>query len=266
MANANSKTSNLFDLGGQVAIVTGAARGLGQAIAEGLADVGVSVVLADNLENELNNVAKGIENRQRNALAVCTDLGDLDEISHLVDRAIDKFGKIDILVNCAGVTKDGPSEEYTEQDWELTFKINVTAAFRLSKLAARHMIIQRRGTIINVASVGATLSFPNNPAYQASKAALQQLTRAMAADWAKYNIRVNNVCPGYFKAPMTRKSYEDPIIRKRREARSMLGRWGSPEEIVGPVIFLASEASSYMTGSDVFVDGGFAKTGITEGN
>jgi NAD(P)-dependent dehydrogenase (short-subunit alcohol dehydrogenase family) len=260
----NSKSLRLFDLSGQVAIVTGAAQGLGRATAEGLADAGVSVVLADINEGQLQSVAEAIESRSQSSLAVATDLGRSDELSHLVNRAIQEFGRIDVLVNCAGITVSAPSEEYPDEAWEASFLINVTAAFKLSKLVAKHMIKQRSGNIINVTSIGAAQGFPNNPAYQASKGALQQLTRALACDWAKYNIRVNNLCPGHFKAPMTQKSYANPELRESRERRCMLLRWGEPEEIVGPVIFLASAASSYMTGNDLFIDGGFTKTGLTE--
>jgi 2-deoxy-D-gluconate 3-dehydrogenase len=255
----------LFDLSGRVAIVTGAARGNGRAIAEGLAQVGVSVVLADILTQELQEVEQSITCRGQKALAITTDLRKLEDMTALVDRTVKHFGRIDILVNCAGVSIGQRSEEYSEEAWALTFDINVNAAFRLGKLAAKHMIAQQSGCIINMTSIGAVLGFPTNPAYQASKGALQQLTRAFANDWAKYNIRVNNLCPGYFKTSMTQKSWSDPVLSERRVARCMLRRWGEPEELVGPVIFLASPASSYMTGNDLFIDGGLVKTGITEG-
>ena len=263
--NTAFDAARLFDIRGQVAIVTGAARGNGRAIAEGLAVVGACVALADVLAEDLNDACRTITARGQKALAVVTDLRKPQDLENLVDRTVREFGRIDVLVNCAGVTYSQRSEEYPEEQWQATFDVNVNAAFRLSKLVARHMIAQRSGSIINVTSIGAEFGFPTNPAYQASKGALQQLTRALACDWAKYNIRVNNLCPGYFKTPMTQKSWSDPVIGKQRPLRWMLHRWGLPEELVGPVIFLASKASSFMTASDLVIDGGFARTGITEG-
>ena len=255
--------SSLFDLRGQVAIVTGAARGNGRAIAEGLASVGVCVVLVDILEQELREVEELIKERGQKAVAVPGDLCCPAELENLVEQTIKEFGRVDILVNCAGVTIDGCSEDYTEETWKSIHNINVMAPFRLSKLVAKHMIRQKSGNIINITSICAAFGFPNNPAYQASKGALRQLTRAMANDWAKHNIRVNNLSPGYFKTEMTKKSRSNPEKAKERAKRWMLKRWAEPEELVGPVIFLASQASSFMTGSDLNIDGGFSATGIT---
>lgn len=175
--------ARLFDLSGRVAIVTGAARGNGRAIAEGLAAVGVAVVLADVLADELQSVEQAVAERGGRALAVPTDLRNNDDLISLVERAAGEFGRIDVLVNCAGVSVGGPSHEYAETDWRFTFDVNVDAAFKLAKLVAVHMIPQRSGSIINITSIGAAQGFPNNPAYQASKGALQQLTRALATDW-----------------------------------------------------------------------------------
>lgn len=210
----NTDTSTLFDLSGQVAIVTGAARGNGRAIAEGLASVGVCVGMADILAEDLESACRAICDNGHQALAVTTDLCQPADLEALVECTIGAYGRVDILVNCAGI--------------------------------------------------GAAQGFPGNPAYQASKGALQQLTRAMACDWAQYNIRVNNLCPGYCRTEMTRKSWSDPEIAAQRARRCFLNRWAEPTELVGPVIFLASRASSYVSGNDLFVDGGFAKTGITE--
>ena len=257
--------TKLFDLTGKVAIVTGAARGNGRAIAEGLADVGVSVVLVDILVEELQDAHKAITGRGKSAIAVVTDLRKQEDLISLVEQTVDQFGQIDILVNCAGVNFSAPSEIYPDEAWESTLAVNMSAAFQLSKLVAKHMIPRKSGNIINITSIGAVIGTPCNPAYQASKGALHQLTRALACDWAKYNIRVNNLSPGYFHTGMTEGSWSDPVRHKVRADRCMLQRWGSPEELVGPVIFLASEASSFMTGNDLFIDGGFANTGIMEG-
>jgi NAD(P)-dependent dehydrogenase (short-subunit alcohol dehydrogenase family) len=254
----------LFDLEGRTAIVTGAARGIGRAIAEGLASVGVAVVLADILDAPLADAAQTISGRGQRCIAVRSDLCRAEDREALVQAAIGTFGQIDILVNCAGITRGAPSENYPDADWDLTLAVNLSAIFHLSKLVAQEMIPRRSGVIINVASIGAALGFPNNPAYQASKGGLLQLTRALATDWAKYNIRVNNLCPGYTHTDMTEKSYANPATNAARAARNILNRWGEPWEFAGPVIFLASQASGYMTGNDLYIDGGWISAGLTE--
>lgn len=261
-----STPKSLFDLRGSVAIITGAARGNGRAIAEGLAAVGVAVVLADILADELDETARAIGNGNKTVLAVRTDLCRISELKRLVDRTIKAFGRIDILVNCAAIAGRGRSEVFDDKLWHKVFEVNATAAFRLSKLAAAHMIRQKSGAIINITSVAAELGFPADPAYPASKAALRQLTRCLATDWARYNIRVNNLCPGYFPSNMTRKSWSNPSMRAVRSDRCMLRRWGDAKELVGPVIFLASAASSFMTGNDLHFDGGLARTGFCDGD
>ena len=255
--------TRLFDLKGKTAIVTGAASGIGRAITEGLASVGVLVAAADILD-ALCETERTITGCGQKCIAVKADLGNLADRAGLVRQAIEVYGKVDILVNCAGITRGAPSETYPDQDWEQTLNINLTAIFHLCKLVAADMIPRRSGVIINVSSIGGAQGFPHNPAYQASKGGVRQLTRALATDWAKYNIRVNNLCPGYTATPMTRQSFENPVTRAARASRTMLNRWADPKELVGPVIFLASEASSYVTGNDLFVDGGWVKSGLTD--
>ena len=258
--NANG----LFDLKGKTAIVTGAARGIGRAVAEGLASVGASVTLVDALQDELRGTQQAIAEAGGTCLTVQTDLCKTEDLNRLIEQSLAAFGHIDILVNCAGITRPAPSETYPDEDWIKTLDVNLTAIFRLCKLAAKDMIPRRSGVIINFASIGAFLGFPNNPAYQASKGGLLQLTRALATDWAKYNIRVNTICPGYTRTAMTEKSYSDAKTNAARASRNMLNRWANPEEMVGPVIFLASQAASYITGSELSVDGGWGNSGLTE--
>jgi len=256
--------SRLFDLHGKCALVTGAARGIGRAIAEGLASVGVQVALADKLAEGLAETGQAITARGFRGVAFTADLADPQARADLVQRAVGALGQIDILVNCAGVTRATPSESYPLPDWDFTLSVNLTAMFHLCQLAAQDMIPRRSGSIINIASIGGALGFPNNPAYQASKSGVLGLTRALATDWAKYNLRVNTLCPGYTHTDMTDKSYRDPRTNAARATRTMLNRWGQPEEMVGPVIFLASDAASYITGADLFVDGGWLTAGLTE--
>jgi 2-dehydro-3-deoxy-D-gluconate 5-dehydrogenase len=256
--------SHLFDLDGRTAIVTGAARGIGRAVADGLASVGVSVALADVLENGLADAEQAIAARGLRCVTVKTDICRQEERADLVERTIAAFGRVDILVNVAGVTRPHPSEVYPAEDWDFTLAVNLSAMFHLCKQVAQDMIPRRSGAIINVSSIGGALGFPNNPAYQASKSGVLGLTRALATDWAKYGIRVNALCPGYTHTDMTDMSYRDPRTNAARATRTMLNRWGQPEELVGPVIFLASDAASYITGQELFVDGGWVTAGLTE--
>ncbi len=241
----------LFSLHNQVAIVTGAARGNGKAIAEGFLDAGALVYGLDLLEGE--------DSRVKNRVI---DITKKDDLQKVVDEIHGEHKRIDILVNNAGITMGEPSESYSEENWEKTYQINLKAAFLLSQMVARYMIKQKSGVMINITSLGAEQGFPGNPAYVAFKGALKQLTKAFARDWAQYNIRVNNLGPGYMKTDMTKKSWNTPELREERSKRIILGRWGEPEDLVGPAIFLASDASRYITGVDLYVDGGWLAKGL----
>jgi len=190
------------------------------------------------------------------------DITNKDELEKIVEKIYKENGKIDILVNNAGITIGEPSESYKEEDWEKTYNVNLKAPFTLSQLVAKYMIKQRSGVIINIISLGAEQGFSNNPAYVAFKGGLKQLTKALAKDWAKYNIQVNNLGPGFIKTDMTKKSWNDLSLRAERSGRIMLDRWRESADLVGPAIFLASDASGYITGQDLYVDGGWLAKGI----
>ena len=248
----------LFRLDKKVAIVTGASRGIGEAIACGLSAAGARVVLASRSEGKLNNIRNDIINNGGESIAIPTDVTDYSQLKYLLNESITNFGKIDILVNCAGVTFGMESHNYQRDYWDKTYNTNLNSVFDLCQLVGNNMIKNGNGgSIINITSVAAVLASPNNPAYNATKGGLKQLSKAFAADWARYNIRVNNLGPGYFKTELNKASWKDPKLREIRSTRSLLNRWGEPHEIIGPVIFLASNASSFITGQDIYVDGGF---------
>ena len=192
---------------------------------------------------------------------VVGDLRDKIDIDRLVSTVVEESGCIDVLINNAGVSLSSDNC-YNEDIWDRTFEINLKGAFLLSSKVAEVMKKKNKGSIINITSLGAELGFPDNPSYVASKGGLKQLGKAMAVDLAQYNVRVNSVCPGYFKTDMTRKSYNDPDLKEARNKRIMLGRWGNPFDLVGPCIFLASEAAAYVTGIDLLVDGGWVAKGL----
>ena len=248
-----SENAPMFSVSGKAVVVTGAGRGNGRAIANGFLAAGARVLFVDkSVEMASAPGAHGL---------VC-DLTRTDAPKTVCDAAVARLGGLDVLVNCAGISLTAADPYENDQVWDQTLDINLKAAFRLSGAAADVMKRQRRGSIINITSLGAELGFPNNPSYVAAKGGLRLLTKAMARDWAKFNIRVNSVCPGYIYTDMTKASHDDPVLHEERRKRTMLGRWGMPEDLVGPCIFLASDAASYITGCDLAVDGGWLANGL----
>lgn len=250
-----------FSLTGKVAIVTGAARGNGKAIAEGLLGAGATVYFVDMLESELEETVRALKNEK--AKAIVANLSVREDLEMIASRVCQNEGRINVLVNNAGITSVQPSENHTEEDWDKVLSINLKVPFLLSQKVARVMIEKGDGgSIINITSLGAEIGLSNVPAYVASKGGLRQLTKTLAADWAKYRIRVNNIGPGYMRTDMTKRSYGDPELKKKRDDRIMLDRWGEPEDLAGPAVFLASDASAYITGQDIYVDGGWLAKGV----
>ena len=256
----NSNIDNLFSLDNKVAIVTGASRGTGRAIAEGFINAGALVYFIARSKNKLSIVKDEIQNDR--AKFISADVTDFPLMSDNVEKIYGKENKIDILVNNAAITLPEPSDTYSDDKWQKTHMVNLRAPFKLSQMVAKYMRKQGGGVIINITSICSELGFSDNPAYVAFKGGLKQLTKALAKDWGEHNIRVNNLGLGYFKTEMTKGSWEDEKLREERTKRTILGRWGEAEDIVGPAIFLASNASKYITGQDLYVDGGWLASGI----
>ena len=230
----------MFSIKDKTIIVTGANGGNGSAIVKGLEERGALVQQADFPLFDVTH--KGYQNLL---------------VSSALELSWDN--RIDGLINCAGITRGNDIFEYTDKDWEDTYKVNLKAPFELSRKVAKHMK-EHGGSIINITSSNSELGFPNNPAYVAMKGGLKQLTKSLAVDLGKYNIRVNNVGPGYIKTNMTKQGWKNN--RKQIEDRTILGRWGEPEDLVGTMVFLLSSASSYITGQDIYVDGGYLTKGL----
>lgn len=245
-----------FKLDGKSAVVTGAARGLGQAMAIGLAEAGADVALVDILSTEETRIT--IEKLGHKAVGIKADLISLDCVDPIIHTTIKELGRIDILINNAGIIRRAPITEFTEKDWDDVIRINQKTLFFLSQAAAKVMIQQNQGgKIINTASM---LSFQGGilvPSYTASKSAVMGLTRLMANELAPHKINVNAIAPGYMATDNTAPLRADPVRNKAILDRIPLGRWGDPNDLKGIVVFLASQASNYLTGYTIAVDGGW---------
>ena len=246
---------DLFSLKNKVAIVTGASKGIGLAIACGLEKAGATVygIARTDSSNEMLPF---------NYLRC--DITQVDSFSDIVDDIYIKNSMIDILINAAGITLPLKNSQLKQAQDSLkqTFDTNVYAPFNTMMIVSEYMKKKTRGSIINITSIAAEYGFPDNPSYVASKGALKMLTKAFAEDLACYNIRVNNIVPGYIHTDMTNGSFVDPKLYKQRLNNTMMKRWGVPDDLLGAAIFLSSDAASYVTGTDLFVDGGWSAKGM----
>jgi 2-deoxy-D-gluconate 3-dehydrogenase len=247
---------NLFSLEGKVAIVTGGNRGLGGAMAYGLAQTGADVAIVQRSPEE-TEVASRIRDLGRKCETFSFDLADTSNIPQLVQDIKDKFGRIDILVNNAGVQRRSPSVDFSEEDWDFVMLVNAKSVFFLCQAAGKEMLTHGKGKIINVASL---LSFQGGftvPAYAASKGAVAQFTKSLSNEWASKGVNVNAVAPGYMATEMNTALIEDETRNEQILQRIPAGRWGTPEDMAGAVVFLASNASDYVNGEIITVDGGW---------
>ena len=248
----------LFSLEGKKAVVTGAKRGIGNAIAHALHEAGAEVLGVDKLE--ITGEPFGTYQ---------CDIEKIEDIESLINFCLDKTDKLDILVNNAGVGFAHNFLEYPLKDWETTYKVNLLAPFMLMQGLSPLFINNQNGSIINITSLNSEMAFPNNPAYPAAKGGLKMLSKSFAYELGKHNVRVNNVGPGYFKTQFHKQdgrveklNWEDKVILRERAKKTLLGRWGEPRDMVGLAIFLCSDASSYITGQDIYVDGGWLAKGL----
>ncbi len=248
---------SLFDLSGRIAIVTGGNRGIGFAIAEGLAEHGAQVVIANPHAEGGQAAATNLKEQGLAAEAVPTDVSDSQAVSSLVQDVLQRHGHIDILVNNAAVILRKPAEEVTEEEWDRLMSVNLRGAFICCREVGRHMIEQRKGKVINVSSNVSQVVQPLRSVYSISKAGLSHLTRALALEWAPYGINVNAIGPGPTLTDINRQYFEEhPDDFKARVDQIPMGRIGMPADQVGVAVFLASAASDYMTGQTLIVDGG----------
>jgi len=252
---------SMFALTDKVAIITGGGRGIGRAIALGLARVGADVVVAARTAAEIEDTAAKVRNEGRKALAILADVQDVDQVTSLLDKTLDSFSRVDILVNNAGGTYPARVVDMSASVWEAQLKENLSSVFIWSKIIGEVMAKQKAGNIINMSSVAGLGPYPSIAPYAASKAGIISLTQTLAVEWAPYNIRVNAIAPGFIMTPaITKTAPESSDLRQSQLKRIPLGRFGKPEDIVGVAIFLASDASAYVTGETIVVNGGLTTT------
>lgn len=246
---------SLFDLKGKTALVTGGGRGLGKAMAFGLAQHGADIALSDTID--LLEAVNDIKALGRKAIGIRADVTVQDEIKEMVDETVAGLGRLDILVNNAGIFRMSSADQMRAEDWDAVMSVNLRGQFLSAREAVPHMIRQKSGKIINISSVAGLAAFAGSAAYNASKAGLILLTKTLAAEWGKYNIQVNAVCPGLFETPMTAEFLKDSEFMEYIKGRVPLSRAGLPHELAGTAVFLASRASDYMTGHALVIDGGW---------
>ena len=247
-----------FSLKGKSGIVTGGGSGIGKGIAMGLVQAGAEIVIAGRRREKLEETAREIRQFGGPVIPVQVDVSKMRDIKGLVDRAVREFAKIDFLFNNAGTIRRNPSEDFLEEDWDEVINTNLKGPFFLAQAVARVMISQKRkGKIINTSSLIAVQGGKRVPAYAASKGGISQLTKSMANDWAKYNILVNAIGPGWVNTELTEPLRQNKERFAEITGRIPLGRWADPDELAGAAVFLASDASDYITGQTIYVDGGW---------
>ena len=248
---------HFFSLTEKVALVTGASRGLGQAIAIALAQAGATVICSSSRQGGTEDTISKIKAQGGTAFGIAADLTSREAVKNLAKSAWDKFGKIDILVNNGGTIARYPATDFPLDEWDRVIEVNLTATFYLAQLIGSKMIEQGHGKIINIASMLSYSGGITVPAYTASKHGVAGVTKALANEWATYNLQINAIAPGYFRTDNTQKLQEDSIRSEAIQNRIPANRWGNPSDLGGAVVFLASKASDYVNGTIINVDGGW---------
>jgi NAD(P)-dependent dehydrogenase (short-subunit alcohol dehydrogenase family) len=248
---------DIFDLSGRVAMVTGATRGLGESAALALAKAGADVAVCGRNQDDLDRVSRAIGGLGRSSQGFSLDVLNKSKVQATVAEIMERFGRIDILVNNAGVNHRQPVLEYPEEAWDLIIDTNLKGYFLVAQAVAPQMISRGYGKLINMSSILGTVGLPGQVAYASSKGGVDQMTKVMALEWAKQGVRVNAIGPTYFETDLVKQLRNDPERFNFINERTPMGRWGYPHELEGLVIFLASQASDFITGQTIYIDGGW---------
>ena len=253
-----------LELNGKVAVVIGGTSGIGRAIAHGMAEAGADVIPTSRRMEQVEAAATEIEERGRRTLRLASDVSERSSLQHVLDENVRAFGKVDILVNCAGRTKRGPTLDFMEEDWDAIIETNLTGTLRACQVFGRHMLERGYGRIINIASLSTFVALHEVAAYAASKAAVASLTKSLAVEWSERGVNVNAIAPGVFRTALNQKLLDETEGGREFLLRTPMKRFGKVEELAGAAVFLASDAASFVTGEVLVVDGGFLASGVNQ--
>jgi NAD(P)-dependent dehydrogenase (short-subunit alcohol dehydrogenase family) len=253
-----------FDLEGRTAVVIGGTSGIGRALVDGLVEAGADVVASSRQQEQVDATAAAIEEQGRKTLRLASDVGDKASLAALRDAVVAAFGKVDILINCAGYTRRRPTLEVSEDEWQGIFDTNLTGTLRACQVFGEHMLERGYGRIVNIASLGSFVGLFEVAAYGASKAAVAALTRQLAVEWGSRGVLVNAIAPGVFRTALNQQLLDGTERGQEFKLRTPLGRFGRVEELAGAAVFLCSEAASFVNGEVLVVDGGFLASGVNQ--
>jgi NAD(P)-dependent dehydrogenase (short-subunit alcohol dehydrogenase family) len=261
---SKSIPASIFDLSGKTAVIVGGTTGIGHSLSLGLADAGADVIPSSRRADEVDKTAAEIERKGRRTLRLTSDVKNRATLIALRDAVLAEFGKVDILINCAGTTKRAPTLNYSEADWDHILETNLTGTLRGCQVFGEAMLAKGYGRIINIASLSTFVALFEVAAYAASKAAVGSLTKSLAVEWSKHGVLVNAIAPGVFRTALNSDLLDSTARGKEFLTRTPMGRFGSTDELIGAAVYLASDAASFVAGQIISVDGGFLASGVNQ--